>query len=126
MKRRDLSTEEKAFLVGYTYCDDDIKKSMQAIDLVREASIESLCEVVINQSFDICPIISRHLNDNADALGYNASCAVEKMARVKGSPWAINQLQLTKEELAFVDSVQSKFYEKRLLEGLRELNGFQP
>jgi hypothetical protein len=119
---RTLTDNEKEFLINYTdECEDDIEKVHQAVNLIRDASIQSLCEVVLHpKSNSICSVIAHYLNDNADRLGFTESVAVEKMARVKRAPYAINQFILNPAELTFIEKVQTDIIEKVMQKGFGE------
>jgi len=119
-----LTAEEKTYLTEYRDKEGDIETNLEiskkVVDLVRKASIESLCEVVISNSFDICPLIASYLNDSAEELGFAKAVAVEKMARVKRAPWALNQFRLSPEERVFIESVQTEVIERALKQAMSE------
>lgn len=122
MEFRDLTKEEKDFLKAYTDKVSNVDESRRAVELIREANVESLFEVVVyGEGTDICATIASYLNDNADRLGFTESCAVEKMARVKRSPWALNQFRFTPEEQKWVVETQTKLLTGTMVSFLQQL-----
>lgn len=125
---RLLSDEEIEFLCNLSEEDDEDLEIVEcAVTLVRSAKIESLCEIVLTPRAQyICALIGSYLNDNADRLGFIPSCAVEKMARVKRAPWAINQLALNDIELAWVQNMQKEIIQKTFEKSLKALSNDFP
>lgn len=115
---RTLTAQEIQFLTERTQFNDNLENARKSVDLIRESSIESLCEVVLNPNSNyICSVIAHYLNNNTDRLGFTQSVAVEKMARVKRAPYAINEMILNPAEQAFIEKVQTDIIERIMKNG---------